>query len=76
MFAQREAPLSWHTPAPKRRTLSPPRPPPRSLANDSHLNYDDPNAYVEDRKAKEKGGAKARAPAPSKKPKATPKAEL
>jgi dolichyl-diphosphooligosaccharide--protein glycosyltransferase len=41
-----------------------------------HLNYDDPNAYVEDRKAKEKGGAKARAPAPSKKPKATPKAEL
>lgn len=72
MFAQREAPLSWHTPAPKRRTLSPPRPPPRSLANDSHLNYDDPNAYVEDRKAKEKG--QKRAPAPAKKTKA--KSEL
>jgi len=40
------------------------------------LNYDDPNAYVEDRKAKEKGGAKARAPVPTKKPKAAAKAEL
>jgi dolichyl-diphosphooligosaccharide--protein glycosyltransferase len=38
-----------------------------------HLNYDDPNAYVEDRAAKAKGGEKARAPAPTKKPKATPK---
>lgn len=46
--------------------------PPRSLANNSHLNYDDPNAYVEDRKAKEKG--QKRAPAPAKKTKA--KSEL
>ena len=67
---QCDRPGSWYCPGqypPPSITggidLSPP-------SSHRHLNYDDPNAYVEDRKAKEKHGAKARAPPPTKAPKA------